>query len=90
MSKILTFFVLTTMRKLFVALLFLPLSLFAQKWEIGFGGGQSMYLGELNQKIYSEKNGLSLQVGGKYNFNPHFGLRVVLLSHQVAGAYFGL
>ncbi len=74
------------MRKLFVALLFLPLSLFAQKWEIGFGGGQSMYLGELNQKIYSEKNGLSLQVGGKYNFNPHFGLRVDLLSHQVAGA----
>jgi hypothetical protein len=74
------------MRKLCIILLFLPLSLLAQKWEIGFGGGHSLYLGDLNQTIFSEKNGLSLNVGGKYNFNPHFGLRFDLLNHQIAGA----
>lgn len=52
--------------------------------EIGLGGGGSFYLGDANDRLYNNTNGV-FSVLTRYNVNPRFSLKANLASAGISG-----
>ena len=64
----------------------LPCKVAGQWWDLGAGTGVSAYAGDIKMPLFSVRPGAGGMVYGKYNFSPHWGLRIQLAQRRVLAA----
>jgi len=70
----------------FIVLLFISFTLFAQTWEIGVSGGGAGYMGDLNPRNPLKLSGPSLGAFVKRNFNQYLSAKINYNYGRISGA----